>query len=77
MFLYSLHGKQLITVEHLSNSKLHPVQQSMVDNHGSQCGFCTPGFVMSMFGMYKDKVKPSNQNIDCLLYTSPSPRDRG
>ena len=67
MFLYSLHGKQLITVEHLSNSKLHPVQQSMVDNHGSQCGFCTPGFVMSMFGMYKDKVKPSNQNIDQYL----------
>ena len=45
MFLYSLHGKQLITVEHLSNSKLHPVQQSMVDNHGSQSGICTPGFV--------------------------------
>jgi len=67
MFLYSLHGKQLITVEHLSNSKLHPVQQSMVDNHGSQCGFCTPGFVMSMFGMYKDKVKPSNQSIDEYL----------
>ena len=67
MFLYSLHGKQLITVEHLSNSKLHPVQQSMVDNHGSQCGFCTPGFVMSMFGMYKDKIKPSNQNIDEYL----------
>ena len=67
MFLYSLHGKQLITVEHLSNSKLHPVQQSMVDNHGSQCGFCTPGFVMSMFGMYKDKAKPSNQNIDEYL----------
>jgi len=67
MFLYSLHGKQLITVEHLSNSKLHPVQQSMVDNHGSQCGFCTPGFVMSMFGMYKDKVKPSNESIDEYL----------
>ena len=67
MFLYSLHGKQLITVEHLSNSKLHPVQQSIVDNHGSQCGFCTPGVVMSMFGMYKDKVKPSNQNIDEYL----------
>ena len=67
MFLYSLHGKQLITVEHFSNSKLHPVQQSIVDNHGSQCGFCTPGFVMSMFGMYKDKVKPSNQNIDEYL----------
>ena len=67
MFLYSLHGKQLITVEHLSDRKLHPVQQSMVDNHGSQCGFCTPGFIMSMFGMYKNKIKPTNNNIDEYL----------
>ena len=35
-----------------TNDRLIP-QQSMVDNHGSQCGFCTPGFVMSMFGMAK------------------------
>ena len=67
MFLYSLHGKQLINVEHLANDKLHPVQQSMVDNHGSQCGFCTPGFVMSMFGMYKNKIQPTNNNIDEYL----------
>ncbi|QBK04160.1 xanthine dehydrogenase small subunit [Hylemonella gracilis] len=35
---------------------LHPCQQAMVDCHGSQCGFCTPGFVMSLFGMYQGKV---------------------
>ncbi|MCY4150239.1 MAG: xanthine dehydrogenase small subunit [Gammaproteobacteria bacterium] len=53
-FLGSLHGKQLITVEHLkSHDRLHPVQQAMVDQHGSQCGFCTPGFVMSLFSFYK------------------------
>ncbi|MBX2870303.1 MAG: xanthine dehydrogenase small subunit [Acidiferrobacterales bacterium] len=53
-FIGSLQGKQLITVEHLaSGNELHPVQQAMVDLHGSQCGFCTPGFVMSMFAMYK------------------------
>ncbi len=53
-FLGSLHGKQLITVEHLKdNDRLHPVQQAMVDQHGSQCGFCTPGFVMSLFCLYK------------------------
>ncbi|MYB35734.1 MAG: xanthine dehydrogenase small subunit [Gammaproteobacteria bacterium] len=53
-FLGSLHGKQLITVEHLKNhDRLHPVQQAMVDQHGSQCGFCTPGFVMSLFSLYK------------------------
>lgn len=53
-FLGMLHGKQLITVEHLQESgRLHPVQQAMVDQHGSQCGFCTPGFVMSLFSLYK------------------------
>ena len=53
--LASLHGKQLIIVEHLSDGdELHPVQQAMVDCHGSQCGFCTPGFVMSMFAYRKN-----------------------
>lgn len=52
-FVGSLHGKQLISVEQLGNSQsLHPVQQAMVDCHGSQCGFCTPGFVMSMFSHF-------------------------
>ena len=52
--LPTLDGKQLITVEDLAgeNGELHPVQQAMVDQHGSQCGFCTPGFVMSLFAMY-------------------------
>jgi xanthine dehydrogenase small subunit len=49
-FLPSLHGKALLTVEDLQQGgKLHPVQQAMVDCHGSQCGFCTPGFVMSLW----------------------------
>jgi xanthine dehydrogenase small subunit len=57
-FLSALHGKQLITVEHLADGKtLHPVQQSMVDHHGSQCGFCTPGFIMSMFALYHQTSK--------------------
>lgn len=46
-------GKHLITVEGLSqNGVLHPVQDAMVKEHGSQCGFCTPGFVMSLFALY-------------------------
>lgn len=55
--MVSLDGRQLITVEDLAQTddegqvRLHPVQQAMVDHHGSQCGFCTPGFVMSMFAM--------------------------
>ena len=52
-FIGALHGKQLITVEDLADGdQLHPVQQAMVDEHGSQCGFCTPGFIMSMFALY-------------------------
>lgn len=49
LFLPQLNGKALRTVEGLAlGDELHPVQQVMVDEHGSQCGFCTPGFVMSM-----------------------------
>ncbi|MEE2729929.1 MAG: xanthine dehydrogenase small subunit [Pseudomonadota bacterium] len=51
--LASLHGKQLITIEHLQQGdSLHPVQQAMVDCHGSQCGFCTPGIVMSLLAWW-------------------------
>ena len=66
-FLYSLHGKQLITVEHIQKNKLHPVQQSMIDSDGSQCGFCTPGIIMSMYNMYENKIKPTEENIDKFL----------
>jgi xanthine dehydrogenase small subunit len=53
-FVASLHGKQLISVEDLKQQgRLHPVQQAMADCHGSQCGFCTPGFVMSLFALHK------------------------
>lgn len=63
-FVGSLHGKQLITVEHLKQgAKLHHVQQSMVDNHGSQCGFCTPGFVMSSFALHKQNSKPNRAQV--------------
>lgn len=50
LFMPQLHGKAVRTVEGLSgpDGTLHPVQEAMVRNHGSQCGFCTPGFVMSM-----------------------------
>jgi xanthine dehydrogenase small subunit len=49
LFMPQLHGKAIRTVEGLETADgLHPVQQAMIDKHGSQCGFCTPGFVMSM-----------------------------
>jgi xanthine dehydrogenase small subunit len=68
-FLPTIDGKELITVESLAaaGADLHPVQRAMVENHGSQCGFCTPGFVMSLFALYKSKQNPSRQEIDDAL----------
>ena len=68
-FLPTLDGKELITVESLrgADGSLHPVQQSMVDWHGSQCGFCTPGFIMSLFALYKNNGTPSRREIDDAL----------
>ncbi len=55
-FVGSLHAKQLISVEALAqNKQLHVVQQTMVDLHGSQCGFCTPGFIMSLFALVHNR----------------------
>jgi xanthine dehydrogenase small subunit len=60
----SLHGKQLITVEDLKYpDKLHSIQQAMVEHHGSQCGFCTPGFVMSLFALGKNNTTPNKHKI--------------
>ncbi|OZG70132.1 xanthine dehydrogenase small subunit [Hahella sp. CCB-MM4] len=59
-FLPALHGKQLLTVEDLKQGdQLHPAQQAIVDCHGSQCGFCTPGFVMSLYALNKNHPSPS------------------
>ena len=54
-FVPTLDGKAVFTVEYLraqADGGLHPVQQAMVDHHGSQCGFCTPGFIMSLWNVY-------------------------
>jgi xanthine dehydrogenase small subunit len=69
VFLPMIHGKQLITVENLklSNGLLHPVQQAMVETNGSQCGYCTPGIVMSLFSLYKNNSNPTRPEIDDAL----------
>jgi xanthine dehydrogenase small subunit len=56
---HSIDGMALWTVEDLAapDGTLHPAQQALVDCHGSQCGFCTPGFAMSLFGMYQNHVR--------------------
>ena len=48
-------GADVIAVEDIAGRELHPVQRAMVEHHGSQCGFCTPGFVMALFGLYHDR----------------------
>jgi len=77
-FLPTLHGKALFTVEDVTaagggtshtvgRDELHPVQRAMVDCHASQCGFCTPGFVMSLVACYERHVgkrrKPTRQQL--------------
>ena len=62
--LGSLHGRQIITVEHLQHHEsLHNCQRAMAVNHGSQCGFCTPGFVMSLFSYLKNNEIPEREKI--------------
>ncbi len=68
-FVGSLHGTHVVTVEHLrgENGTLHPVQQALVDHHGSQCGFCTPGFVMSLYGLWMRDPRPSRSAVEKAL----------
>ena len=68
-FVGMLHGTHVVTIEHLSpaNGPLHPVQQAMVDFHGSQCGFCTPGIVMSLYGLWMQTPRPSVRQIEMAL----------
>ena len=68
-FLGSLDGCHIVTIEHLegADGTLHPVQQAMVDFHGSQCGFCTPGFIMSLYALWMREPDPSDKTIETAL----------
>ena len=73
-FLPTLDGKAVFTVEYLRarcGGELHPVQQALVDCHGSQCGFCTPGFAMSLWALYNacvaDGSRPDAARIRSTL----------
>jgi xanthine dehydrogenase small subunit len=64
LLLGQIDGKELVTVDDLApGGKLHPVQQAMVDQHASQCGFCTPGFVMSLFTLYHAGIAADRPKI--------------
>jgi xanthine dehydrogenase small subunit len=68
-FMGTLDGCHVVTIEALApaGGQLHPVQQAMVDHHGSQCGFCTPGIVMSLYGLWLQNTDPSMPQIERAL----------
>lgn len=68
-FVGSLDACHVVTIEHLkrNDGTLHPVQQAMVDHHGSQCGFCTPGFVMSLYALWMNNPTPNAGEVETAL----------
>lgn len=68
LLLGQVDGSEVLTVEDLAaEGRLHPVQQAMVEHHGSQCGFCTPGIVMSLFALYEAGMAPDRQEVTDAL----------
>ena len=62
MFAVQADGAEIMTVEGLaSNGKLHPIQESFQDLHGLQCGFCTPGMLMTVYGFLKENTSPTEE----------------
>ena len=56
-FVRQMHGKNVVTLEALSKQgELHPAQRALIEYHGSQCGFCTPGFVMSLAALHENRI---------------------
>ncbi|XP_019698850.2 xanthine dehydrogenase [Harpegnathos saltator] len=62
----AMHGWAVTTVEGIGNTRtrLHPVQERIAKAHGSQCGFCTPGIVMSMYALLRSIPKPTMENLE-------------
>lgn len=62
----AVHGLAVTTVEGIGSTKtkLHPVQERIAMAHGSQCGFCTPGIVMSMYALLRSIPKPTMENLE-------------
>jgi aerobic carbon-monoxide dehydrogenase small subunit len=64
MFAVQAEGRQIRTVEGLAkNDELHPLQQAFIDNHGLQCGFCTPGFLMLAAGVLEREPDISDEDL--------------
>lgn len=64
MFAVQADGAEILTVEGLAkDEKLHPIQEAFWENHGLQCGYCTPGVLMSSYVLLKENPKPSEEEI--------------
>jgi len=64
MFAVQTDGSEVTTIEGLANGEqLHPLQNGFWEEHGLQCGFCTPGMIMAAAGLLKDNPKPSEREI--------------
>ncbi len=60
----SAEGKEVVTIEGLADGwELHPIQQAFVDNHGMQCGYCTPGAIMAAKGLLDKNPMPSESDV--------------
>jgi len=63
-----IEGKEVLTIEGLADGdRLHPIQQAFVDAGGVQCGFCTPGFIMSTYALLLENPNPSDEEIRVAL----------
>jgi carbon-monoxide dehydrogenase small subunit len=68
MFAVQADGRQIRTVEGLANgAALHPLQQAFIENHGLQCGFCTPGFLMLATGVLEREPDISDEDLIDVL----------
>lgn len=69
MLAAQVDGSEITTVEGLAaaDGTLHPVQQALRDNHGLQCGFCTPGVVMTLAALTADEAKPTSQDLEAAM----------
>jgi carbon-monoxide dehydrogenase small subunit len=63
VFAVQVDGRSVTTIEGLAGDDLHPLQKAFWDNHGLQCGFCTPGFIMAAAQLLRDNPEPTDEDI--------------
>jgi carbon-monoxide dehydrogenase small subunit len=61
---YQCAGKEITTIEGLANDRLHPIQQAFLEEGGFQCGYCTPGMIISIEALLRDNPQPNQQAIE-------------